>query len=61
MARWGSNVILRYIADAPLSALTQVYTLKTDAAARALKALGDAVLPSDTGVIETLALEDGDE
>ena len=25
LARWGSSVVLRYIADAPLSALTRVY------------------------------------
>ena len=39
LARWGSDVILRYIADAPLSALTRVYLDRLHLSNAALKAM----------------------
>ena len=48
LARWGGPVILRYIADAPLSALTRVYIHKIRSRHNALAAVlaGAAPLPS---------------
>jgi hypothetical protein len=42
LARWGSNVILRYIADAPLIALTRVYKTRSHAASAGDFASGTA-------------------
>ena len=46
LARWGSDTVMRYIADAPLSALTRVYLDRVRASDDALKGLLAAGLPA---------------
>jgi hypothetical protein len=50
LARWGSDVVERYVAEAPLSALTRIYVERvqaSDAAARGLAAAASVQLPHD--------------
>ena len=46
LARWGSDTVMRYIADAPLSALTRVYLDRVRASDDALRGLLVAGLPA---------------
>jgi hypothetical protein len=45
LARWGSDVIERYIADAPLAALTRVYIDRVQASDAAARGLADGLPP----------------
>ena len=51
LARWGSDVILRYIADAPLRSLTSLYREKTGTASSSYQVV------SNESVIRTEALQ----
>jgi hypothetical protein len=66
LARWGSDVIVRYVADAPLSALTQVYIDKvrmSDDIAKGLISGPLVVAPTRLPGLETCLseLEDAQE
>ena len=50
LARWDTAIVLRYIADAPLSALTRVYLEKSKAADAALRALSSKISTSITEI-----------
>jgi pimeloyl-ACP methyl ester carboxylesterase len=65
MARWGSEVIMRYIAEAPLRTITAVYIAGSAGSSADTLSIkddwGEAVGPSTTEGLPAHAIEDAEE
>ena len=63
LARWGTTVVLRYIADAPLSTLTEVYLKRVrDGSSATLRgALGTATVPKYTTNLQQQQIDEEDD